>query len=226
MSLFDRIWQTQKSLHRSSQAQTAVRYVPRPGDVELARDLALLVIDVQQEFCDPKGGRGNKETREVSQRIRRLIPAFRKAGVPVYAIYFSETAEKVQDIDFYEFRPKEGDFVLCKNDNSAFKGCDIDKLLAMHHRKTLLTCGFNLNACLFETAVDARAKGYDVRLLRDLSGNDNNNDPGSTDGYLRRMTEKGVIVSTAADELRALAAENSRPRAKKHCRPRARPVIA
>jgi len=85
--------------------------------VKLPRDLALLVIDVQQEFCDPQGARGNKETREVSQRIRRLVPAFRKAGVPVYVIYFADDPKKTQDVDFYEFRPRQGDFVLRKMTN-------------------------------------------------------------------------------------------------------------
>jgi len=61
----------------------------------------------------------------------------------------------------------------------------------------LLTCGFNLNACLFKTVMDARAKGYQVRLLRDLSGNDKQNDPASANGYIKRMVEEGVVVSSA-----------------------------
>ena len=228
MSFFDRFFRTRKSLRQEALAQTPISYAPQPGDIKLPGDLALLVIDVQREFCDPNGERGNKETVEISQRIRRLVPAFRKAGVPVYVIYCSDEEKQVQDVDFYEFRPREGDFVLCKKDDSAFNGTTLDEKLKEHHRRTLLTCGFNTNACIYATVMDARAQGYSVRLLRDLTGNDNNNDAGSTPGYVRRMQEEGVVISNAADELRALAARNPRTRAEKHCRPRARnrPAIA
>jgi ureidoacrylate peracid hydrolase len=223
MTLFNRIRQTQNSLSQDTLAQTDIRYTPRPGDVRLPRDLALLVIDVQKEFCDPEGKRGNRETRDVSQRIRQLVPAFRKAGVPVYVIYFSDDAKRPQDVDFYEFRPEKGDFLLRKDDDSAFRGSDLDALLKKHDRKTLLACGFNLNACIFHTVMDARAKGYPVRLLRDLSGNDKNNDASSTKGYLKRMTDEGVVITSAADELRALAAAQPGPPEKQTCRPRTRP---
>ena len=58
--------------------------------------VALLVIDVQKEFCDPAGRRGNGETEEISGRIQSIVPAFRKAGVPVYAVYFSRNGEKIR----------------------------------------------------------------------------------------------------------------------------------
>src|SRR5665213_1975266 len=62
--------------------------------------LALLVIDVQEDFCNPNipyGGdgwsgdesRGNEETKAVSERIQSVVPEFRKAGIPVYDIYYS-----------------------------------------------------------------------------------------------------------------------------------------
>lgn len=209
MWFFDRFKRTREFLNQDNLEQTPISYSPAPGDIELPRDLALLVIDVQKEFCDPNGSRGNKETREVSQRIKNLVPEFRKAGIPVYVIYFAEQAKKVKDIDFYEFRPEKGDFIVAKNDDSAFQGSHIGKMLEKHGRKMLLACGFNLNACVFNTVMDARSKGYGVHLLRDLTGNDDHNDSSSTESYLKQMQDKGVIITNAKDELRAINTANA-----------------
>lgn len=209
MSFWDQLKRVRNFLTQKNLEQTPITYEPAPEDVQLPRDLALLVIDVQQEFCDPNGKRGNDETREVSQRIKNLVPEFRKAGIPVYVVYFSKEVKRVEDIDFYEFRPEKSDFVIPKSEDSAFDGSSIHKILARHGRKSLLTCGFNLNACIFDTVMDARSKGYDVRLLRDLTGNDNDNDRNSTEVYVQQMRKSGVVITNSSDELRAINTANA-----------------
>lgn len=163
---------------------------------------ALLVIDVQREFADPAGDRGNRETHRVAKRLSSLIPAFRAAGLPAYAVYYSEEGKKKpQDIDFYLFRPAENDTLIAKDQDSAFRGSDIKKILQADKRKTLITCGFNLNACVFRTVMDARDNGFEVVLLEDLTGNDNDNDRGKTAGRVAEMKQKGVRFVNALDLL-------------------------
>jgi nicotinamidase-related amidase len=189
----------------ASLEKTPIKYEPQPGE------LALLVIDVQEEFCDPKQGRGNSETTEVSKRIKSLIPEFRKAGVPTYVIYFSYQDKKPHEIDFYMFFPDKQDVLIAKNADSAFEGSDIRKVLDEHKRTTLLACGFNLNACVYSTVMDARRNGFDVCVMRDLTGNDNCNDPNGTDEKIKNMKEKGITFSDSATILKKLADKKTAP---------------
>lgn len=178
----------------------AKQYIKYEGEV------ALVVIDVQKEYCDPKGRRGNPETEAVSERIQSLIPEFRKAGIPVYAVYFScEEKSKPEEIDFYKFSPEPDDTLVRKNRDSAFKGSNIREILRRDNRKLLLTCGFNLSACVASTVQDARSEGFDVCLLHDLTGNDNEN-PRDARYELEDMKSKGVTIEQSANVLSCLRA--------------------
>jgi nicotinamidase-related amidase len=164
--------------------------------VKYEGEVALLVIDVQEKFCKPRGifGRGNSETKEISKRIKSIVPEFRKAGIPVYAIYFGDEEKKASQIDFYEFAPHPDDVLVAKNDDSAFQGSNIREILKNDKRKLLLTCGFNLNACVKSTVMDALDEGFDVCLLKDLAGNDNENDASGAEEHLTDMRDKGVTI--------------------------------
>lgn len=186
-------------LHPATLSRTPITLDPSKGD------LALLLIDVQKEFADPAQERGNHETRQVSRRINSLIPAFRAAGLPAYVVYFDEDNRKPEDIDFYLFRPSAGDKLIAKDDDSAFRGSDIKSILRRDKRKTLLACGFNLNACVYKTVMDARSNGFNVVLLRDLTGNDKENDNSDTDERLKRMQKKGVKVMNSLDLLESIS---------------------
>ena len=166
---------------------------------------ALLVIDVQKEFCDPKGRRGNRTTAKVSRRIQSLTPEFRKAGIPVYAVYFSyKKRQKAADIDFYEFTPHPDDTLIRKDRDSAFKGSKIKEILKKDKKNLLLTCGFNLNACVRDTVIDANKEGFDVCLLSDLTGNDNTNDAHTKMEMLRELRKKGISVAKSGNVLKKL----------------------
>lgn len=186
--------------------KTPVKYEPKPGET------ALLVIDVQEEFCDPKQGRGNRETRQVSKKIKDLIPEFRKAGIPTYVIYFSYTEKQPDKIDFYMFKPDKEDVLIAKDADSAFQGSDIKKILDEHKRTKLLACGFNLNACVYSTVMDARRNGFDVCVLRDLTGNDNENDRSKTAEKIKNMRSEGITFKNSDAILQKLAA-NAKPKA-------------
>lgn len=177
-------------------------------------EVALLVIDVQDEFCDPSWDRGTidfqdpfcepnrcrgtKDTKKIATRIQSAIPPFRAAGIPVYAIYSSPDKKKdIADIGFYKFIPAAHDVLVRKNRNSAFDGSNIEDILKKDQRKLLLACGFNLNACVQETLMDARRVGFEVCLLRDLTGNDVINNPDHTPVHLKAMRERGVTIENS-----------------------------
>jgi nicotinamidase-related amidase len=204
MSLVDQLKRVFHFFRRENLEETPITYAPLPDDIRLASDLALVIIDVQKKYCDPKGKRGNRETGQIAKRIQKLAPQFRKAGIPVYVVYFADKPQKEQSIDFYEFRPETGDILIRKDMDSAFQGSEIKTVLQQHGRRRLLTCGFNLNACVCSTVMDAIGEGFDVRLLLDLTGNVNENDSSNARKYVRKMKRKGAIISNAARELRLI----------------------
>lgn len=160
---------------------------------------ALVTIDVQNEFCDPYGKRGNEETYEIAKRIHDRVPNFRQANVDVMNIY----SIYPKDTTFYYYRPDKGDANLAKFKNSAFAkdelGDDFFKLL---NKKTLLMCGFNMSACVRQTAEGAAAKGYDVYVIVDMVGDDRHNTPSRP--AVDTMAMRGVKFITAADALNRL----------------------
>jgi nicotinamidase-related amidase len=213
MSLVDQLKRVFHFFRKENLAETPITYDPLPDDIRLANDLALVIIDVQKKYCDPKGRRGNSETHNISKRIQRLAPQFRKAGIPVYVVYFADKPQKLTKIDFHEFKPETSDILIQKDMDSAFQGSDIKNILQQHGRKRLLACGFNLNACVCSTVLDGCAEGFDIRLLRDLTGNDSDNDGSNARKYVKKMKKKGVIISNASRELKKLRASRTAHRA-------------
>ena len=49
----------------------------------------------------------------------------------------------------------------------------LNEALQDHGRKRLLICGVSLDTDVFATACDARAKGFEVWVLNDMTANDN-----------------------------------------------------
>lgn len=167
-------------------------------------EIALLVIDVQKTFCDPKENLGNAETVAVSKRIQSIVPEFRKAGIPVYAVYVSFEPKDISEVDFYEFTPHPTDVPVRKVDTSAFRGSNIQEILQKDKRKLLLTCGFNLNACVRQTVEDAAQAGFEVCVLRDLTGNNKGCDGNNAEIHVKCMKAKGISFAKSAEALELL----------------------
>jgi nicotinamidase-related amidase len=133
---------------------------------------ALLIVDAQQQFCDPLWGGGNQNTLAVCRRIRDIVPAFRTVGLPVMGVYFTNEGNTPRErIDYFKFHPAAEDAVLQKTTNSAFASGNTAAHIAAAGYRHLYMCGFNFSACLKATAMQAVNNGYDVTILRDLSAN-------------------------------------------------------
>ena len=142
----------------------------------------MLVMDVQRRYSDPDMARGNKTTDKTASKIAELVPLFRQAGIDIYYTYTPvSVAGHSEDINtaefgFHRFKPDATtDTAVPKTSNSAFQGSNINTLLRQNGIKHLLICGFNLSACVKDTAMDAHDYKYDVTLIKDLTANDNYN---------------------------------------------------
>jgi nicotinamidase-related amidase len=162
-----------------------IKYHPVPGET------AVLLVDVQKRYCDPRGKRGNVLTDSVSMKIALTAAAYRAMGLPVYVIHTGKPPWLGGRPGFHHFRPDpRQDILVRKVTDSGFQSGTLAAQLKADGRKKLLVCGFNLSACVKLTALDARAAGYDVKLIRDLCGNDSWND--APDAAVRYMKASGI----------------------------------
>ncbi|MCP4354557.1 MAG: cysteine hydrolase [Proteobacteria bacterium] len=178
---------------------------------------ALLVIDVQEKYAHPKYGRGNQKTAITANRIASIIPFFREASIPIYAIHYTRSSKKLSDIDFFLFKPspEKGDKVIRKNKESAFEKNNLKRKLKTKSINNLMVCGFNLAACVHDTILDARKAGFNVQLLTDLCANDENSpqDPLTISYYYAKFKKKDIKLHTSTDVLTELnIQQNSLPR--------------
>ena len=162
-------------------------------------NVALVIIDVQRQICDPEE-RGTDETVAIAKRIRSIVPAFRAAAVPVYAVY----SNAIHEHDFFKFIPAESDTLVIKNYDSAFKATKLKELLEQEGKKLLLVCGFNRAACVMTSVVDARKTGFDVCLLKDLTGNDCWNAEADNNFAEQTLKYSGAVMTTSQDVLKHL----------------------
>lgn len=198
-----------RGIHNASASLNAAQTVKVDAlaAAHMPGDLALLVIDVQQRYCDCKTSYcATAQTDERAGLIQSIVPEFRKAGVPVYAVHFSMEDEVS---DFYKFKPEPEDTLVRKSTMSAFKSGSAKQVLKEDDRKVLIVCGVYTSQCVKNTVLDAVFWGYKVCLLEDMTADYD----GSWDTYesLQEMRAAGVEVAQSADVLPRVRALKSVP---------------
>ena len=148
---------------------------------------AVLVIDVQNEFVDPKGVLFCEGALDVIPRINQITKAAREAGIPVI---FTQEFHRKEKTDFgreldgaepehcvegtwgVELHPdmkvEKGDYVITKPRYSAFLKTDLDLLLnglGIMPGDTLIFFGVATPLCLTLSTADAHQHDYRVRVV-------------------------------------------------------------
>ncbi|RYL90333.1 cysteine hydrolase [Sporolactobacillus sp. THM7-4] len=156
---------------------------------------ALLVIDVQNDYCHKNGSLG-KQGMDVSgvgkmiPHLNRLIDQARAHHVPI--IFIRTIHEKSTDSyswtrrlrgksqadlcrkdtwgsDFYEVAPRAEDIIVTKHRYSAFIHTRLDSVLHTLHVRNLIMSGVSTNICVESTARDGFMLDYDVVFLSDCT---------------------------------------------------------
>ena len=155
---------------------------------------ALVVVDVQNDYCDDQGafGRNGAELQPVqaaAERIVHLVDAARRAGVPVVWVkthhdkwtnspmWLSRKARKGMAIcvpdswgaEFYRVEPAADEVVVVKHRYSGFVGSRLPIVLRTLARPTLIFCGVTTNVCVESTLRDAFMRDYDTVLAEDCA---------------------------------------------------------
>jgi ureidoacrylate peracid hydrolase len=154
---------------------------------------ALIVVDVQNDYCDPKGslGRAGADVSSADAavtNIERLIAAARRVGAAV--IFVRNWHESWTDseawlgkknsssraaiarswgAEFYRIAPLDNEPVINKFRYSGFVGTSLDQALSTYKRDTLIMTGVATNVCVESTARDAVFLDYRIVFMSDAT---------------------------------------------------------
>lgn len=146
-----------------------------------AKETAVIVIDMQNDFVKPQGKLYVPTAEETIEPIRKLLDKARAHGVKIF--YTQDThydgdpefeiwGEHVkhgtwgwQIID--ELKPREGDITIVKTRYDGFYGTPLDDLLKVYGIKNTIIVGTVANICVLHTAASAALRWYKVIVPMD-----------------------------------------------------------
>jgi ureidoacrylate peracid hydrolase len=157
---------------------------------------ALMVIDMQNDFCHPEGafakrGFDTSLARGIVPTLKRLMNEARKVGVPVIMVRvvrnddtawpalkrlarfnwgedFIPVFEEGWGAELYEgFEPLPGDIQLDKNRYGSFTGTNLDLILRNKGIANIILSGGATNVCVESTAREGFMLDYNVVLVDD-----------------------------------------------------------
>lgn len=171
---------------------TDLRSVVDPGHT------AVLVIDVQNDFCAPGGhtevnlGKDVTDCQAVVDPIVRLVASARSVGAVVIwvkadynrtylspPIHARQVARGVANAycvagtwgaELYRVSPEDGDMVIQKHRHSAFIGTELEQILRDRGIQTVVFAGVQTHVCIESSLRDASARGYYVVVSGDCVG--------------------------------------------------------
>jgi len=155
---------------------------------------ALLVVDVQRDFCAGDGafgrlGRDLSRVQEMLPALEGLVQSARHAGVPVIFLRYAQTpatesevhleqrgrgradiaycVEGTAGVGFYRIEPMAGETVVTKHRYSGFINTDLDLILRSGGVRTLVMTGVATNGCVEATARDGFMHDYYIVFTAD-----------------------------------------------------------
>ncbi len=156
---------------------------------------ALLVVDVQNDFCHEQGafGRLGHDLGLIQASVRALagfIEEARRAGVPVIFIkthhgdwtssqaWLTRGPRRGGELcvpgtwgaEFYGVAPAPDEPVVVKHRYSGFLGTDLEVILRARERRSVLATGVATNVCVESTARDAYMRDYHLVMVEDCCG--------------------------------------------------------
>jgi nicotinamidase-related amidase len=159
--------------------------------VELDSNAALILIDVQQGFDDPRWGRRNNP--EAEQKIALLLDQWRSAGRPIVHVrHDSKTDGSALRLgnpgnDFKrEAATIADEAIYPKSVHSAFIGTSLERDLRRRGVSTLVIVGLTTNHCVSTTARMAGNLGFETFVVSDATATF---DRIGIDGILRDATD-------------------------------------
>jgi len=141
---------------------------------KLPQSTALIVVDVQQAFLDPRYGERNNPDAELN--VARLLEAWRNSGRPVrHVVHDSLEPNSLRRAGTPgnavqpDAAPKGAEPVYRKHVNSAFIGTSLESDLRQDAIDTLVIVGLTTNHCVSTTARMAGNLGFTTFVISDAT---------------------------------------------------------
>ncbi|WP_098742670.1 cysteine hydrolase [Paenibacillus sp. EZ-K15] len=196
----------------------------------LGSKAAVIVIDVQNDYCHPEGALSQAGcdvigVAEMMPQLHRLLHSARELNVPV--IFIQTLHEKATDsaawttrssgrsanvcrwgswgAEFYEVSPEEGDIIVNKHRYSAFVNTRLDSVLKTLKIETLIMTGVSTNVCVESTARDGFMLDYHIVLVADACASYSQAAHDMTlqniEGYFGKVSEVAQIIDIWMDQM-------------------------
>jgi nicotinamidase-related amidase len=183
------------------------RYYPKSFEEKVdPAHTAVIVVDMQNEFCSPEGyvarqGWDVRPMRAMALRLRNFVDAARMHVRVIHvrgqyepAVMPPQMVERLhrfgippycqpgtKGVDFYPgFEPVEGDIVITKRTFSAFAHTELEHVLRNLRIQTVVVTGTFSNVCVDSTVRDAYFRGFYPVIPDDLTA--------TSDPEVHRMT--------------------------------------
>jgi nicotinamidase-related amidase len=142
--------------------------------MELPKNAALVVIDVQEGTNQP--GKGQRNNPQAEENIARLLEVWRDAERPIIHVKHNSrrtsspfhVAHPGNAIMAFA-RPQPGEPLIEKEANGAFVGTDLERRLRSDGITTLVIVGFITNHCVETTARTAGDLDFDTYVVSDAT---------------------------------------------------------
>lgn len=140
----------------------------------IAKNTALLLIDLQQGFYDEAYWGGHRNNPHCEQVCFELLSHWREQDLPIFHIRHSSTTPQSrlhpthQGFDWIELtKPQAHEAVITKHVNSGFIGTDLQQQLTKAGIDTLVLVGLTTNHCVSTTARMAANLGFTTFVVSD-----------------------------------------------------------
>ena len=154
-------------------------------------DTAVVVVDMQNGFCHPKGSLYAPKSEAAIDPCTGLVADARDAGVSVVFTRDVHPPEQFEDAHYYdeferwgdhavegswdaelvaELDPRDSELVVVKHTYDAFYRTELEGYLESHGIRDLVICGTLANVCVLHTAGSAGLRDYRPILLEDAVG--------------------------------------------------------
>jgi nicotinamidase-related amidase len=197
------------------------------GSAPDKHEVALLLIDVINDFDFPEADQLLKHARPMARNLLRLKRRAQKAGVPV--IYVNDNFGRWKSdfrriVDYCArhgrgrevvklLRPEESDYFVLKPKHSGFFSTTLETLLRYLETQTLVLTGIAGNFCVLFTANDAYMRDFNLFVPQDCTVSNTKRENESA----LRLMKKFLKADTRSSSRIVLRAVQMRP-VKRRCR--------
>ena len=187
------------------------------------RKIAVLTIDVQNDYCSNKGpgtqGTEHEFKREAGRNLSKFLACARLSKLPIIHVRTRHSEWTDNPIwmtrrenpglivregtwgeewwdEFPENWPQPNEYVVVKHRWSGFHATDLDLVLRGKRIETIILTGVSSAGCVDATARDGFMLGYGIIVLSDCTWARTRE---SHDSSLRRLSHHHGIVSTSLE---------------------------